>query len=115
VQPIWVVDVAACVVAALDRPPGRFELAGPDTMPIRDALALELRARGHDRRIVPVPLPVLRPLLRAHQALAGPTALVTWEEALQLAIPMTTARGTTDAEALGVRPRAMASVLAPRG
>jgi uncharacterized protein YbjT (DUF2867 family) len=111
VQPIWVVDAAACVVAALEHPPGRFELAGPDTMAIRDALALELHARGHDRRIVPVPLPLLRPLLRAYQALAGPTALVTWEEALQLAIPMTTSRGTRDAEAFGVRPRRMAAVL----
>jgi uncharacterized protein YbjT (DUF2867 family) len=111
VQPIWVADVAACVVGALDKPPGRFELGGPDEMPIREAVALALRARGHDRRLVPVPLTVLRPLLRAHEALAGPTALVTWEEALQLAIPMTTPRGTRDAETLGVRPQRMAAVL----
>jgi NADH dehydrogenase len=112
VQPIWADDVAACALAALARPPGRFELAGPQTTTVRRALAAALRAHGHARRLVPVPLSALRPLLRAHEALAGPTALVTWEEALQQAIAMTTPRGTADAEALGVRPRAMAEVYA---
>jgi uncharacterized protein YbjT (DUF2867 family) len=110
VQPIWAEDVAACVIPALERPPGRFELAGPETMTVREALSRILRAGGHARRLVPVPLPVLRPLLRAHEALAGPTAIVTWEEALQQAIPMVAPRGTEDAEALGVTPRAMADV-----
>jgi NADH dehydrogenase len=109
-QPIWSEDVAACVLAALDRPPGRFELAGPEEMTAREALARMLRAHGHARRIVPVPLPVLKPVLRAYEALAGPTALVTWEEALQGAIAMTTPRGTADAEALGITPQPMARV-----
>ena len=44
----------------------------------------------------------------------GPTALLTWDEARLLAVTMLTARGTADAEALGVSPRRMADVLAPR-
>jgi len=115
VQPIWAEDVAACALAARERPPGRFELAGPDTMAAREATRLALRLRGHERRLVPVPLPVLRPALRAYEALAGPTALVTWEEALQQAIGMTTPRGTADAEALGVTPRRMAAVYSSGG
>jgi uncharacterized protein YbjT (DUF2867 family) len=114
VQPIWAQDVAACAIAALERPPGRFELAGPETMPVREAFALALRARGHGRRLIPVPLPFVRPLLRAYQALAGPTALVTWEEALQLAIPMVSPHGTRDAETLGVHPARMADVIGVR-
>jgi NADH dehydrogenase len=110
VQPIWAEDVAACALAALERPPGRFELAGPQTLTGREFLALALRARGHDRPLVPVPLAVLRPLLRAYEALAGPAAAITWEEALQRTVPMTTPRGTADAEALGVRPLTMAEV-----
>jgi hypothetical protein len=58
-----------------------------------------------------MPLAVLRPLLRAHEAMAGPAAILTWEEALAAAVSMTTSRGTADAEALGVRPRRMAEVL----
>jgi NADH dehydrogenase len=112
VQPIWAGDVAACALAALERPPGRFELAGPETLTERQVVTRVLQARGRRRRLVPVPLALLRPALRAHTAVAGPAALITWEELLQLAVPMTTPRGTADAEALGVTPRPMAEVLA---
>jgi uncharacterized protein YbjT (DUF2867 family) len=111
VQPIWSGDVADCILAALERPPGRFELAGPDTMTQRDVVEIALRQRGRRRRLLPLPLAVLRPLLRAHAALAGPAALVTWEEILQLAVPMISPRGTADAESLGVTPQHMADVL----
>ena len=41
----------------------------------------------------------------------GPTAFATWDEAELLEIPMTSRRGTADAERLGVSPRTMAAVL----
>jgi NADH dehydrogenase len=111
VQPIWADDVAACALAALEHPPGRFELAGPETMTEREVVAHVLRARGRRRRLLPIPLALLRPVLRAHVALAGPASLITWEEVVQLAVAMTTPRGTEDARALGVEPRAMGDVL----
>ena len=114
-QPIWADDVADALIAAIDRPAAgaeRFELAGPDVLTHREVVELALRAaRRRGRRLVPVPLAALRPLLRATETLAGPTAFATWDEALMLAVPMLTPRGTTDAEALGVRPRRMAEVL----
>ena len=61
--------------------------------------------------MLPVPLTVARPLLKLHETLAGPTAFATWDEAQLLTVPMITARGTADAERLGVRPRRMADVL----
>ena len=60
---------------------------------------------------MPVPLTLARPLLRAHETLAGPTAFATWDEAELLTVPMLTPNGTADAERLGVRPRRMADVL----
>jgi NADH dehydrogenase len=111
VQPIWADDVAACALAALERPPGRFELAGPETMTEREVVAHVLRARGRRRRLLPIPLALLRPVLRAHVALAGPAAIITWEEVVQLAVAMTTPRGTEDARALGVEPLGMDAVL----
>ena len=111
VQPIWADDVADCALAALERPPGRFELAGPDAMTERQVVALALHSRHRRRRLVPIPLAVLRPALRAHAALAGPAAIATWEEVLQLAVPMTASRGTEDARRLGVEPRRMQEVL----
>ena len=99
VQPIAAADVAACVVAALERP-GVHELAGPQTMRRRTYARL---LRGH--RPLRVPAPLLRPALRGYAALAGPAAALTWDEAELVTVPMTTARGTAGAEALGVRPR----------
>lgn len=113
-QPIWAEDVAAAVVAAVDAPPDgarRLELAGPDVLSHRQVVHLALAAGRRRRRLVPVPLAALRPLLRLNETLAGPTALATWDEALMLAVPMLAARGTADAEALGVRPHRMADVL----
>jgi uncharacterized protein YbjT (DUF2867 family) len=115
-QPIWAEDVADCVIAALDGPPAaerhvRYELAGPDVLSHREVAELALRAGHRRRRLVPVPARILRPLLRGYEALAGPTAVATWEEAELLGVTMRTPRGTADAEALGVHPRRLAAVL----
>ena len=111
-QPIWADDVADCVLSALDtRATGRFELAGPDVLDHREVVRLTLKAAGRRRRLLPVPLTLVRPLLGMHETLAGPTAFATWDEAELLTVPMVTPRGTSDAERLGVRPRRMADVL----
>jgi uncharacterized protein YbjT (DUF2867 family) len=113
-QPIWADDVADCVLAALERPGGeraRYELAGPDVLTHREVVELALRAAHRRRRLLPVPAPLLRPLLRGYETLTGPAALATWDEAELLAVTMLTPRGTADAEALGVHPRALAAVL----
>jgi uncharacterized protein YbjT (DUF2867 family) len=113
-QPLWAEDAADCVLAALERPPerhARFELAGPQVLTQREIVRLVLAAAGRRRRTLPVPLAALRTALRAEQALAGPAARIAWDDAQLLAVEMLAARGTADAEALGVRPRAMADVL----
>jgi uncharacterized protein YbjT (DUF2867 family) len=112
VQPICAADVAGCLLAVLDRPPvghERHELAGPQEMSWRSFAALARRGR-----VLPVPPALLRPALRAYEALTGPAALLTWDEAARAGAGMTTARGTTDAIALGVAPRAPTDVLVGR-
>jgi NADH dehydrogenase len=109
VQPICAADVASCLLTALDRPAAaheRHELAGPQEVSWREFAALA--ARG---RVLAVPPPALRPALRAYEALTGPAALLTWDEAARAGASMTTARGTADANALGVSPRAAAEIL----
>jgi uncharacterized protein YbjT (DUF2867 family) len=115
-QPIWADDVADCVLAALDRggeerPHARFELAGPDVLTHREVVEVALRAAHRRRRLLPLPAPLLRPLLRGYETLTGPAALATWDEAELLAVTMRTPRGTADAEALGVHPRPLGAVL----
>jgi uncharacterized protein YbjT (DUF2867 family) len=113
-QPIWAEDVADCVVAALMASGPRkrsFELAGPETLSYDEIVRVAMRPTGRRRRLAHVPLPLVRLSLRALRRLGGPKVFATWEEAELMEEPMTSSRGTADAEALGVRPLPMASVL----
>lgn len=111
-QPIAAADVAACVLAALDEPvTGRLELAGPGELSHDEIVAALLRARGRRRRHLHLPRPLVRASLTALERTLGPAAVATADEADVLDVSMTTPRGTSDAERLGVAPRALTSVL----
>jgi uncharacterized protein YbjT (DUF2867 family) len=104
-EPIWAGDVAECVVGALAAAtPGHFELAGPEVLSYEQITRVAL---GRPRRIVHLPLGLVRPGLRA----LGPLAPASWEEVSLLELELLSAGGTADAERLGVRPRRMAEVL----
>jgi uncharacterized protein YbjT (DUF2867 family) len=117
-QPVWAEDMADCIVAALERDPGPsdngrrgFELAGPETLSYEQIVRLALRALGRPRPLVHVPLPVVRGSLRGLERLVGPAVFATWEEVELMEEPMTSSRGTGDAESLGVTPLRMSAVL----
>ena len=112
-QPIWSHDVADCVVAALERAEvaERYELSGPDTLSYDAIVEIVLRAAGRPRPLVHVPLAVVSRSLRTLEALMRSKAFATWDEAELMEVTMTAARGTADAEALGVTPTRMSSVL----
>lgn len=120
-QPIWARDVGRCVATSLDgegsNPDsnGRYELAGPELLSYDDIVKVVIEANGRERPLVHVPLPLVRTSLRALELLAGPSVFATWEEAELMEVPMTSERGTADAESLGVEPRAMGEVLGARG
>ena len=114
-QPIWADDAAAAVMAVLggrtngDEP---IALAGPETLSHEQIIRVVLRAAGRRRRLLHVPLPLVRAGLNAWETLVGTnSAFATWEEAQLMEIPMISARGTADAEALGVTPLRMSAVL----
>ncbi len=119
-QPIWARDVARCVASSLNgKPPaesnGRFELAGPEVLTYDDIVERVLEATGRAKPLLHVPIPFVRRGLRALELVVGPSVFATWEEAELMEVPMTSARGTEDAEALGVEPRPMGSVLGTEG
>ena len=115
-QPIWADDVADCVVGALKRSTGkaRYELAGPEELSYDGIMKTALHAFGRRRRLLHVPLPVVRGGLKVAQAFAGPAVFATWDEAELMELSMTTPKGTADAASLGVRPLPMAEVLGAR-
>lgn len=112
-QPIWAEDVADCVMTALSSSngSGRYELAGPESLTYDGIVKTALRAFGRRRRLLHVPLPVVRASLKVAEAFAGPSVFATWEEAELMELSMTTPKGTADAESLGVKPRPMGAVL----
>jgi NADH dehydrogenase len=121
-QPIWAEDVADCVIAALrdTTPPAggrgeveRFELAGPQTLSQDEIIRLVLRSQHRNRPLLHVPTPLVSRGLRLLEATLGQRAFATWDEAELMEVPMLSARGTGDAERLGVTPQPMAAVLGP--
>ncbi len=120
-QPIWARDVARCVAAAVDGTAegsasgedsaGRYELAGPEVLSYDGIVERVMEASGRIRPLVHVPTPLVRASLRGLELLSGPSVFATWEEAELMEVPMTSERGTRDAERLGVEPRPMGAVL----
>jgi len=118
-QPIWAEDAAECALHALrgGSPDGarRLELAGPEVLAYEDIVRLALTAWDRPRPLLHVPLWLVRRGLRLLERVAGASAFATWEEAELMEVPMTTARGTADAQSLGVEPLPVRDVLTGAG
>ena len=119
-QPIWAEDMADAVLAALERAgrPRRYELAGPETLTQREVVRLVLARGRRRRRAARSRWPGCEPRCGPRRRSPARRRSITWDEAQLLAVEMLSARGTQDAEALGVTPRRMAAVLgagAPKG
>jgi uncharacterized protein YbjT (DUF2867 family) len=57
-QPIAIDDVLGCLVAAVDVPPGRYEVAGPDTLTVEEMMREIARQLDKPYRAVPVPVSI---------------------------------------------------------
>ena len=111
-EPVWAEDVADAVMHSLSNGDSSgFELAGPELLSYDDIVRVALRSAHRRRRLLHVPLPVVRGSLRALRRLAGPKVFATWDEAELMEEPMVSERGTADIEELGVQPHSMPAVL----
>ena len=72
---------------------------GPDLRPDRPRRSP--RATGRERPLLHVPLGFVHLALVALRRVFGEAVFATWEEAELMEVPMVSARGTADAEALG--------------
>jgi NADH dehydrogenase len=103
-QPVWAEDVAEAVMNALPGSSSTYELSGPQVLSYNDIVRTVLRAAHRRRRLLHVPLPIVRASLKVLR-------FATWEEAELMEEPMVTERGTADIESLGVSPLPMPAVL----
>jgi uncharacterized protein YbjT (DUF2867 family) len=112
-QPIWVEDVADCVIASLRAPDGRdrYELAGPEELSHNEIIRTVLRSLNRSRPLLHVPTAIVSRVLRLLEALTGQRAFATWDEAELMEVPMISGGGVTDALSLGVTPAPMPAVL----
>ena len=113
-EPIWALDAAGAVMGLLDRPSNghrRLELAGPERLSYEQIVRTYLNVKERHRRLLHVPLPLVRWGLKAVEEVQGSLSFATWDEAELMEIPMVSERGTADAEALGVHPLPMEYVL----
>jgi uncharacterized protein YbjT (DUF2867 family) len=112
-QPIWVEDVADCVIASLRETDGdgRYELAGPEKLSYNEIVHTVLRSLDRNRPLLHVPTAIVSRALRLLEAVSGPRAFATWDEAELMEVPMLSTHGTADAERLGVTPAPMPAVL----
>jgi NADH dehydrogenase len=111
-EPIWAEDVADAVMQELANGAGAgYDLAGPELLSYDDIVRIALRAAHRRRRLLHVPLPVVRGSLRLLRRAIGPKVFATWEEAELFEEPMVSKRGTADIEKLGVNPLPMPAVL----
>jgi NADH dehydrogenase len=119
-EPIWALDAAGAVLGLLAKngngrePHRRLELAGPERLSYDQIVRTYLNVKDRRRRLVHVPLPLVRWGLKAVEEIQGSLAFATWDEAELMEIPMVSERGTADAEALGVHPLPMEYVLRRR-
>jgi NADH dehydrogenase len=118
-QPIWAEDAAACVVGALQESVGerhqRYELAGPETLTHSEIVRTVLRSLDRRRPLLPIPTMIVSRALGLLERAVGSRAFATWDEAELMEAPMISARGSVDAESLGVVPQRMAAVLGSGG
>ncbi len=71
-QPIWVEDVVSCIIEALDDPStiGReYEIGGPEILTLEEIERRTLEAIRAERRLVRVPMPLIRAAVALMQAL----------------------------------------------
>jgi uncharacterized protein YbjT (DUF2867 family) len=72
-QPVHVADVAAAVLASLERPAtiaSLYDIAGPEPFPFAELLRACARAVGSRTRLVPIPLAPLVTLVRGYERLS---------------------------------------------
>jgi uncharacterized protein YbjT (DUF2867 family) len=111
-QPVWVEDVAAAIVACLDKAEtvGKvYECAGPQVYTLAELARLAGRWAGHERPVIPLPAFVGR-LQAAFMELLPGTPLMSRDNVDSMAVPNVASGGLPGLPALGIAPAALEAI-----
>ena len=111
-QPVWVGDVAAALVACLDRDDtiGRvYECAGPRVMTLAELVRAAGRWSGHARPVWPLPGPLASLQALLFECLPG-EPLMSRDNLASLRVPNVTSGRRPTLAALGIVPKALDAV-----
>lgn len=118
-QPVFVEDVAAAIMAALNRPQASgkiYELGGPQVLSFKEILEYILATTGRRRLLLPVPWGLATAMARLLQLMPRP--LLTVDQVKLLQTDNIVADGALGLTALGITPTPLATVastfLSPR-
>ncbi len=114
-QPVWVEDVAAAIVAALDEPSSigqTIECGGPVVYTLEQLVRFAGRCAGHERPVIPLPDGIARLQATVMGWLPG-AALMSVDNLDSMRVPNVLSGDFPGLEALGIQPAAMEGVMAP--
>jgi uncharacterized protein YbjT (DUF2867 family) len=111
-QPVWVEDVAAAIVACLDKPESVgqiYECAGPVVYTLAELARLAGRWAGHERPVVPLPAFVGRLQATLMELLPG-QPLMSRDNVDSMRVPNVAGGQLPGLRALGIEPAALEAV-----
>ena len=114
-QPVWVDDVAAAIVSALDRPDSigqTIECAGPTVYTLADLVRFAGRASGHPRPVIGLPDAIARLQAGLMELLPG-TPLMSRDNVDSMQVPNVLGGTLPGLSVLGIEPRSLEAVMTP--
>jgi uncharacterized protein YbjT (DUF2867 family) len=111
-QPVWVDDVAAAIVAALQQPASigkTYELAGPTVYTLAELVRLAGRWSGHERPIMALPDGIARLQALAMELMPGPT-LMSRDNIDSMKLPNVASGQLPGLQALGITPTPLEAI-----
>jgi NADH dehydrogenase len=110
-QPVWVDDVAAAIVRALDLAGGEtIECVGPSVYTLRQLVELAGRWSGHPRPVLALPAPLARLQAMLLELLPG-APLMSRDNLASMKVPSVASGRLPTLESFGITPRALESVM----
>jgi len=111
-QPVWVDDVATAIVRLLHRPGAErvIECVGPTVYTLRQLVELAGRWSGHPRPVIALPDALGRLQAALFELLPG-APLISRDNLDSMKVPSVASGKAPTLEAIGIRPRALESVV----